>query len=414
MAEVMAQAMTDVVSALSEAFDHMKEGAVGVLGPMLERAGLPEHLRTPQAVGVALVTLALLLLLLLWCCCCRSKRRAREFRLLEDNEPRPSTRAAPTDCSTDCSLRCSWSVKLAWLSIPLPYISCSCSPPAAAEARTGGAKAWPKRYGDGASQTDAAHAPSPSKAGGPCECEPVVTEVVALQVRGRWQGPLNVWLTGVDALPHQQVGLRQRRPAAQHQPWTKLAAEGTAAASLSTTGEGEGGGEEGEVSVIEFAEPVRLRSGFGCRLAVHVEAPKPQPHTQAGALVGAGETTLSVYDSVYAAVHSSVRDDLRSVGEQPRLMAPADTSPRSSPRSSPRAHASPPHYAQYGAASGRRGGAQQFLDDDALDEYDEPHSFWDDYGQQQRRQQQQPVSYSSPNSYRTAALRQIHGGLSPV
>lgn len=120
--------------------------------------------------------------------------------------------------------------------------------------------------------------------------------------RSEWAGPLRVWLAGVDTL---HPGLRLRSVAAASEPPPPPTMLVGADARTSSGSAGGGGGcfgrGSGGVTNLAFEQPVRLRPGFECSLAVQIEPRRSDPRSPDGrskppTLIGAGQTTLAVYD----------------------------------------------------------------------------------------------------------------------
>ena len=312
-----------------------------------------DRLELLYLAGMALIGAGLLLWLCARLCeCCvrcgggSSKRSERAYVRLE--------RARDT-LSAQWGLWCRCSLKWCYLQIPVPYVSLACRQPAA----TNGA------------------------------LDPVVTELVALKVRGEWSGPVMVWLTGVDALqPAWMPGSPKGGGTLSHRSaggtskgaWTKLHVANAA-----------GGGED-KVSTLSFDEPVRLRAGFGCRLAVQLE---PRNHLEASSVegadfVGAGRTTVRVFDQEpLPHIGSPTSAAMGPVGS---AMAQYDDVPVVSPGSRRALPASPR---------------------DSHSAYGRSPSMWRDVtggGPPADMMGMGPAA----NSSRTAGVRQFHGALSPT
>ena len=298
--------------------------------------------------GMALIGVGLLLWLcarLRECCvrCCGTKRPDRAYVRLE---------RARDELSAQWGLWCRCSLKWCWLQIPVPYVSFACRQPRAGSATNGA-------------------------------LDPIVTELVALTVRGEWSGPVMVWLTGVDALQPAWMpgspkaggagGMLAHRSAGgtpSKGAWTQLH---VAAAS--------GGGED-KLSTLSFDEPVRLRAGFGCRLAVQLE---PRTHLDGSSVegadfVGAGRTTVRVFD----------HEPLPHIGSPvSAALVPYEDVPVVSPSSRRALPASPR---------------------DSHTAYERAPSMWRDVTGGPAVDPMGPAS----NSSRTARVHQIHGALSPT
>ena len=163
-----------------------------------------------------------------------------------------------------------------------------------------------------------------------------------------------------------------------------------------------GDDEEEEVTSFAFREPVRLRDGFGCRLAVHID---PESAKSPSVTLGAGETTLAVYDAVYDAVQEAIAAESPRGGVLP-TPPPHHQHHHHHHLSSPSPRATrqvPPLYAQYGAAASPPAAPP-------------PPPAADD----EARYADDPVAAGgvggvdvqcgpSPSSYKTARHRQMHG-----
>ena len=251
-----------------------------------------------QILVPALVAGFALLFCFYACCtyCCRCLRRCMRRGCCptlpccaSDTGPYVRLAGGTKDVSAQCNLLLRCSLKFCWLSLPIPYISFSCTAPEKESSAQAGhtvhsssSSSW---FGGGEDEDEDGDA-SPDKEA------PAVTELVALQVKGAWEGPLNVWLSGVDAL--HPTGLRQRGGSSLEpmSRWTKL--YGVVEAAGDKGGDSGGGGQDGRVSIVAFREPVKLRAGFECQLAVQLEPRRTAPAKPQ--YLGAGATTLAVYD----------------------------------------------------------------------------------------------------------------------
>ena len=364
--------MADVMAQLAQIYANARERSLDAYEGF---AALPENERNQILIPAAFSAIVLSVLLF-HCCRKRCRRCCRSCGsccgsmcccLPCCNRPDGSAyvrlERSAKELSAQCRLALRCSLKVCWLQIPIPYVSLSCAddseqqPPA-------GARAPPSSRSTSAYGYDAEAALHHSRSASPSRSkqsdEPVVTEVVALQIKGEWSGPLNVWLSGVDTL--HPAGLRLRRagdepppPQQQQARWTRL--YGAEASSSGRRGgwfddsddedDGGGGGAAGKVTLLTFREPVKLQAGYECQLSVQVESKPPRERDRAKTkppqIIGAGETTLAVYDDPEAAAAGTYEATATYETGRPPALSTVARSPATqgdAPMASPRA---PPH-----------------------------------------------------------------------
>lgn len=343
-----------------------------------------------ELVYIGVIALLALVLVLCVCsriisCCCGKRKRGGKIAA-DGTYVRLERSRDDISAQVRLWFRCSF--RWCWIQIPVPYISFACSEPAAPAAE------------DPKPETTSAAPDTTSPAPGSA----TVTEIVALTVKGEWRGPVHVFLTGVDALQpawalpaSTRVASPDGKLVSPNGAWTRLHASGG------------GGGAHTELTTLAFDEPVRLREGFGCRLAVQLE---PRPPAQLDAegtadYVGAGETTVRVYESdllhnVRSPAALSAGDEDMPVRAPPSscAAAPMATTPRSYEGSSEgMGPASAP------SARGAAAGPWRYHDEQYTYAGGEQYTYSGGY---------EPWMGSAPNSSRTARMHHQCGVLSPT
>ena len=159
------------------------------LAPLLDELHIQDGRAARVALAVALLLLALglvhlLLQLLRLLCCSRKKTRPRASyaRMIDDDNGTSGTSCSEACSEGSCTVRARLSLKFCWVSLPIPYISCACTPPEANELRGGAADSAAQAtraggYGGGVWQSGAAYGLGNHPA------EPQVTELVGLKAR---------------------------------------------------------------------------------------------------------------------------------------------------------------------------------------------------------------------------------------
>ena len=160
-------------------------------------------------------------------CCCPSEGGSAYLRL----------ERSAKEVSARCRLALRCSLKICWISIPIPYVSCSCTEDDPSDDTSqqqqhwqhwqqqqhhqhqrwwsheqpppGGHHAGHWRYAPQVDDDDSDSDAEQRRGSLGKAHEPVVTEVVGLQLKGEWSGPLRIWLSSVDTL---HPGLRLRSP----------------------------------------------------------------------------------------------------------------------------------------------------------------------------------------------------------
>ena len=320
---------------LSEVYSSITEGGLLDYLKSLPSASRNELIYVGLVVVLTLV-LSFYFISSICRCCCSSAKTAYDagYKLPVGTRPYQRLERARDSLSAQWRLFCRCSVKWCWIQLPIPYLKLRCVEPVP--------------------END-------------LEAPAVVTEVVALTVKGAWGGPMQVYLTGVDALEPREDGeatlmaaaspkkvLGQPRDGSDpdygphRQSWTRLHATSDL------------GGEEGETTVLKFAEPVRLRAGFGCRLAVQCEPrviERPREYADDEDYVGAGTTTVPVFEhDVLVRSPNSLHREPRGYydSDRPVLRSPRGglSSPRVSPRASPRSANGVTHWAASDGTTG--------------------------------------------------------------
>ena len=356
-------------------------------------------------------------------CCCPSEGGSAYLRL----------ERSAKEVSARCRLALLCSLKICWISIPIPYVSCSCTEDDPSDDTSqqqqhwqhwqqqqqqhqrwwsheqpppGGHHAGHWRYAPQVDDDDSDSDAEQRRGSLGKAHEPVVTEVVGLQLKGEWSGPLRIWLSSVDTL-HPGLRLRSRAAAREPPPPPTL-----------LYGHGGSGGRESGVTTVAFEQPVTLRAGFEASLAVQLEPRKTDTRSPDGrpkppVMIGAGETSLAVYDdpepmydvvtprqlrTAGAPAPSTAMEAMEEAAAPPATTTviggvPAAVPPRPVAVGSPRVALSP--RAGY---SGRGGGAY----------YGACSPRYADTG----RYPQDQMCSPSANSMATAKHRQRHGGLS--